>query len=135
MKENNKSFLIGMGIGVAASIISIGSIYAITKRFNKMNLKDKKKRLEEEINEDEKTLMLLNKNVSTMDTIIMSAWNEQKLTFDVPKNMTEEEFYAMKHRREDMNSLIPVYRQRIQDKYIRLQYLELKKMEKEQQGG
>lgn len=131
MKENNKSFLIGMGIGVVASVVSIGSIYSISKRFNKMNLKDKKKRLEEEINEDEKILMLLNKNVSTMDTIIMSAFNEQKLSFDVPKNMKEEDFYAMKNRREDMNSLIPVYRQRIQDKYIKLQYLELKKMEKE----
>ena len=131
MKENNKSFLIGMGIGVVASVVSIGSIYSISKRFNKMNLKDKKKRLEEEINEDEKILMLLNKNVSTMDTIIMSAFNEQKLSFDVPKNMKEEDFYAMKNRREDMNSLIPVYKQRIQDKYIKLQYLELKKMEKE----
>ena len=131
MKENNKSFLIGMGIGIVASIVSISSIYGITKRFNKMNLKDKKKRLEEEINEDEKILMLLNKNVSTMDTIIMSAFNEQKLSFDVPKNMKEEDFYAMKNRREDMNSLIPVYKQRIQDKYIKLQYLELKKMEKE----
>lgn len=132
MKENNKSFLLGLSAGIGASLLTFGISFFAYKKIAKTKIKHKSEKeiIEDNIEELEKTLILLNKNISKIDEIMMLAWDEETLSFIVPKNMTESEFEQLKTKRNDLYNLAPDYKKEIEKQYLKLQYLELNEMKK-----
>ena len=130
MKDNNK-FMLGFGLGILASVVSIGTIGLFYNKYKKLKKcdteeKSEKEILIEEIDEEEKKLILLNKNILKIDEILQNAWDDNKFTFIIPKGMTEQQFYALKDKREEYNLLVPEYKKRINDLYIKLQFIDYK---------